>query len=369
MNYFSESFIELIILFLYGKLPLYKGGYARVKLKQFNDSQRSDILWDIKEHDLSSIFNFRLTADECEIDNNIRDNYKKEDEETPIIRNGMNDLFKNKKTDFMSIVMTTLEIQNNFDIEPVGWMYAIELIDQDSLALLLHSYIEAFQLDTLTCAKENFYSHKKSLEIVPYLFTDYYNDYGPDFNINKGLIRLTKPGYAQTLKAEGFDLRAIKINIRIYELILSLEEQGYLTINQANFDGMHFFLNIALQKTPKEVYDISKYWIWYGDIRVNKTDGKAFYKNIAYSFRSTKQKAFKLLCFLVANAGKKLDIEETYDSLFETEENEIVDKKAALSDYTKEIKKNFKMQEEDYSAVTFTITGENILLISNPPIK
>lgn len=291
----------------------------------------------------------------------------------------------------------------------------VKLIDKESLEKFVYEYIRNFEKDKLDKGLNNYYSFEKHESAIPRFllepyfdkfrktpFTISYNfDYIDLFSANENL----KMDYSYNL---NLCKQEIQRNIRLYELLLYLNNKEYITIND-NFgivvfrnlfhtpirhisrrsepvDNKKYILgiNITFKKSPMEIYDISKYWLYCGDIRVNETDGIGFYKQNRYPFQNTKSKAFKLLCYLVKHHGERISVFETYNficsedieeeiKLTEYEKNkkllkEKKNKKDKIKGYIKEIKKNLKINEDENPSIFITMNDENVMLISNPPI-
>jgi hypothetical protein len=263
------------------------------------------------------------------------------------------------------------EIDKFFNISYEGASSIIELVKPKELSDFFTKYLEDFMNDKLKCVW-NVYRFDKQMSIMQEILEYNFERYGYRFTINSRL---------EEIDIENKD--DIEKRGRILESLIILNCKELLTINYFNYitKSTNIYeinrpaslnLNITLKKSPAEMFDINKYWIHYGDIRINESDGIAFYKNNKYPFKSTYGKAFKLLCYLVKNHGQKLPIIETFDNIY-PENKEITvlskNKKAKIKDYVKEIKKNLKITEDANPSLDIMIIGDSVLLISNPPIN
>jgi len=255
-------------------------------------------------------------------------------------------------------------------------------VDKDKLPILeeyLSKYIDNFANQNLQSIN-NYYSLDKHLYFITLIFKECYKKFGNCFTI--------KENFYVYLSNNKFEKDFNSFNFRLYEILLYLEKKEYIKIIDYSFtdryitsldkvsnneDKYPFHVKILLKKTPSEFYDIEKYWSYYGDIRVNETDGVAYYKNSRYPFKSTKGKAFKLLCFLVKNHGRKISIKDAYKAVYENDSAKenitFKEKKNYIKDYIKEIKKNLGILEDENPSLDIMVIKDSVLLISNPPIK
>lgn len=273
----------------------------------------------------------------------------------------------------------------------------VRLIDKASLEKFVDEYIRNFEEDKLDKDLNNYYPLDTLMSIIPTgLLKPYYDKFlKTSFTID------------YNLREADFSLisEISKANIRFYELLLYLNNKKYISIHdkfgfvrdmsspirrvtreeiRRGDEKYLLLLNINFNKSPMEIYDISKYWLYYGDIRVNETDGIGFYKQNRYPFQHTKGKAFLLLCQLLRNHGKWLSIIDTYNiicpenieeetkltrmEMEKEKKNEYKTKKNKIKDYVKEIKKHLKINEDEKPSIFITMNDENVMLISNPPI-
>jgi hypothetical protein len=245
----------------------------------------------------------------------------------------------------------------------------LKIDEKKKISKFIEEYIIAFENNQLI-GESNYYSYEKHMEIVADKWHKSFKNFG------KNITVLTK----DEIKDKYF---------RPIELIMSLEGQGYVDIKKVFLDTQRIkeendFFDIRLGgdgyrdrfllgfntyfiKSPAEISDIHKYWISYGDLRANEQDGVAHYKNIRYPFKSTTGKAFKLLCFLIKNHGRYIPITEATKFV---EESEIKLSKKVIKErikgYIKEIKENLQINKDKSASLDIKVTGENIILISNP---
>jgi hypothetical protein len=259
----------------------------------------------------------------------------------------------------------------------------------------LASYMKAFEQNTLI-SMDNFYSFEKHLMSIPEnVFKRPFEEYGKTFTINERLEKLnTKRKEERTINGITHSSRRSDMMkcLRFYELLFYLETNKYINIIECSFDERkssymsyqntdklpekYYYLNIkiTLNKTPEEIYDISKYWLYYGDIRVNESDAVAYYKENRYPFKAISGKAFKLLCYLVEHHGDKIPIKKAYSALT-TEADDRNDKEKAkdykkkIKDYVKEIKKNLGILKDKNPSADIMVIEDSVILIANPPKK
>lgn len=290
----------------------------------------------------------------------------------------------------------------------------VKLIDKKSLEEFADEYIRNFEEDKLDKGLNNYYSFEKHMSVIPrFLLEPYFDKFRKapftiSYNFNYVNLSLADENLKMDFSPEGYK-NEIQKNLRLYELLLYLNNKKYITISN-NFgfilykkfpylprmrstggsrpliieDEYVLVINITFNKSPIEIYDINKYWLYYGDIRINETDGIGFYKQNRYPFQNTKSKAFKLLCYLLKHHGERISVFETYNficsedieeevKLTEYEKNknllkERKNKKDKIKGYIKEIKKNLKINEDENPSIFITMNDENVMLISNPPI-
>lgn len=249
--------------------------------------------------------------------------------------------------------------------------FVIELIKSEKLGNFFTKYLAAFLVDELKSYR-NVYCYDKQMSVMQKILQYYFERYGYSFTIETKLVETDIENKDDINKRE-----------RILESIIVLSMKDLLTINYYDYipicNELYDFrnttslnINVTLNKSPAEMFDIAKYWTCYGDIRINESDGVAFYKNNKYPFKSVYGKAFKLLCCLVKNHGQKLSIIETFDSIYPDMKEIIIqpkEKKAKIKDYVKEIKKNLKITEDNSPSLDIMIIEDSVLLISNPPIN
>lgn len=259
---------------------------------------------------------------------------------------------------------------------------------------LLHDYIskyiDEFENNSLHSVV-NYYSFEKHLSVIPYIFQGYYEKFGKRFTITEKMDTFFSGNQVEKI---GEDVKVrhfkeLKNVFRIFEILLYLEKKKYIKLLDCSFgsssylnfdkvinneDKYSFNISILFFKSPSEIYDIERYWSYYGDIRVNKKDGVAYYKNSRYPFKSTKGRAFKLLCFLVKNHGKKIPVDKAYRAIIKEDDLGKIDNKFKymknfIKDYVKEIKKNLKISKDKNPSIDIMVIKDSVMLISNPPIK
>lgn len=165
------------------------------------------------------------------------------------------------------------------------------------------------------------------------------------------------------------------------ETMLYLEKGGLLSISHIKCgattygaDGtgpetdVYLKFLITLNKTVSEIQDIEKYWIYYGDIRVNEADGNAFYQSKKYPFSSTKGAAFKLLCYLVKNHGRHVPLSEIA-TLLELSAKTPKAVKQKVTDYIGEIKRHLGISKDKNKTLEIMVVKDSVILVSNPPQK
>ena len=266
------------------------------------------------------------------------------------------------------------------DISLLNEPLKINLIkeNKDNLLNFIGKYINNFKDYPHIFLGENYYSFDKSINEVLELLGASYNNYGKNFNIDIPLN--DKSEYSFYSKELRF------IDILFYFLIKNYAEINSCKLIEPLYhleEDIQFIpeslinINIKLNKSPGEIADIEKFWLVYGDIRINEPYHIAYYKNNRYPFKSENIKSFKLLCYLVKNHGKDITIKDAYNvvepddkslSIYkESERFKII--KDKITDYSKYIKKNLKITEDNNPTIDIHIYGNNLILISNPPSR
>lgn len=285
-------------------------------------------------------------------------------------------------------------LPNNFDsFWKIIKNYIYLKFDSKKIPLLqdyISKYIDEFENNSLHSIV-NYYSFEKHLSVIPYIFQGYYEKFGKRFTITEKMDTFFSGNQVgkigENVKVRRFE--KLKNVFRIYEILLYLEKKKYIKLLDCSFtsytylnfdkvinneDKYSFNISVLFFKSPAEICDIAGYWSYYGDIKVNKKDGVAYYKNNRYPFKSTKGRAFKLLCFLVKNHGEKIPIDRAYYAIIEDDDlGEIGDKlkymKKYIKDYVKEIKKNLGISKDKNPSMDIMVIKDLVMMISNPPIK
>ncbi len=382
MKYLDQKTLEFFIFLLY------KDTKFGVNLDLFNTEIIDRVLEDITRHKLEKAFFFILNIDikkhSDKIDDlkefhkKVHENYKAHSENF-IIPNLIYNAIS--EPDFMA----PFDFEDFKKIKNIYWkpilyqFFTLNLLKPEVKILsgFLKKYINEFKNDELILnGAKNYYKFNKNLSRFVEIFDIYYEEYGKSFNVSR--LR-NNEGRSYLLEKE----------FRLYDLILYLVHEGSITINNCDFSRIDnqeigekditekciLNINLTFKKQPSEIQDIEKYWTYYGDIRLNEKDGIAFYKKNRYPFKSTKGRAFMLLCKLVKNHGKKILIEDIYDSIAESDKKDKIKnltlkkKKSKISGYRKEIVENLHILDDEKPTINISITGKYIMLISNPLIN
>jgi len=249
-------------------------------------------------------------------------------------------------------------------LDDVGEGYWDDLtieVATETISQKLREYVSRFEKDLLIAREDNFYSYKNHISKIESLWGEEYESTGKTLNI---------PLADSFLPDEKF---------RIAECLLSLYFKKFIKINfiftsKNHKDRNRAFttstMNVTFEKSPQEITDISKYWIYYGDLRANERDGIAYYKDTMYHFKSAQTgKGFKLLCYLIKRPGEKLNITETMAHLYGKEQKRLSAKtlKVRIKEYVQEIKKHLKIHKSQKVTFSIKVIDDKIILISNPP--
>ena len=368
MQYLNKATLKAIIYMLHND--------NKAELSFFNNLRNKNIIIDIHSYGLQDIFSFKINKEY--VDSNI-DKIKKiyndispEDKNAPAISlRKITKILIENSTDIDLKDLINISGSTHYSFINEALILNLKETQKDKLNAFLDEYILNFEKDSLTAEKHNYYHFGINISESVKMFTTYYNSYGKRFVIRFPLNENI-----------GYDLNDDKL--RLVEILFYLSFENFLNINSIKLSKIKNLkilnINITLNKTPAEIYDIEKYWISYGDIRVNINDGIAYYKNNRYPFKSTKTKAFKLLCYLVENHGNKVPINEAYDAIGPHIEKIRIDptsgvkprkrsKKDKIKDFIKEIKENLNITHDSKPSISIMVSGEDILLISNPPKK
>ncbi|MGM0366716.1 MAG: hypothetical protein ACQEP5_09310 [Actinomycetota bacterium] len=375
MLYLDQKTIQVFLYFLYNKDDVF--GAPPLNLCDFLTDTKLNLVYDLNENDLDDIFYFKLnipvavdmlrTGDE-DYHYSFKSAYReaKEEREKFVLQSIINldEKALISVSDFISMDMA--------GIDSVANVLKIHCKDEMELEKFLKNYIRYFAEDKLY-AKKNYCSFQTDYRIVCIHLIDYYKRYGMKF--------IASPDIEEK-RYNGITFTAKRQEVRFYEMIFYLASKNYLKIENAFFDDENkpnvsdLNLLIALNKSPQEIMDIESYWTSYGDIRINREDGVAYYKNNRYPFKSTKGRAFQLLSFLVKNHGQKLPTERAYHAIVEEDDLENIEEKekqkimkAAIKDYVKEIKKNLKISEDKNSTIDIMVMKDSVMMISNPPVQ
>lgn len=259
--------------------------------------------------------------------------------------------------------------------------YELVLRDRKGLAAFVASYLAAYEAGLCYELGSNYLSYKTSMGSIESFFGSSYLRFGATFNVTAKLEEADFQHQFTTASAfeDVWALQAEAIKrLRLGELLLSLAHKQYITILDAAYDESKGFLLSTLvrfERSPQEIADIEGYWLAYGGLRVNEVDGVAFYKNKRYPFATNRTLEFRLLCHLLKNHGKKLDIIETYNTIAGGEEDfgsakeTSQRKKARIKDYIKNLRSHLGIATDKTPSVDLMLTGETVLLIATPPVR
>ena len=148
----------------------------------------------------------------------------------------------------------------------------------------------------------NYYNYNKLLLMVGDIFGSDYENCGNILNINN-----------KTLLNKQDILKCDIEQIRLYELLLSLEKSKSIIIRKISCKNHEFTINIEFLKNPKDVSKDTENWTTYGDLRVNKDLGIAQYKNKPIKKFQKGSNKFKVLCYLIDHPDTKVDVDTLVD--------------------------------------------------------
>lgn len=196
------------------------------------------------------------------------------------------------------------EISKNFKllVKEKGF-YLTTMEDKKVVKDRLNSYIDSFIKDNVI-KHDNTYSYENHLKKT-------YEKFGADYE---------KYGKNLVISCENGDK-----NFRTIEFLLALEKQNYVTIDSIFYrkkekeELLELCMSITFLKSPKEISDLNKYWLIYGDLKVNKVTGDAYYKKEHYFFRDTNGYSFKLLCYLLEHPGEKIEINNNLKQIIKSD--------------------------------------------------
>lgn len=256
--------------------------------------------------------------------------------------------------------------------------YDFVLTDKKKLEAFIASYLDVFESGLCHETGNNYISYKSSMEFLEYLFGASYAKFGARFNITAEMADVDFSPYFSTHPdcddPWEFQTDFLK-RLRLGELLLSLARKKYISILDAVHDDEknNLCALVHFERSPQEIREIEGYWLAYGGLRVNDQDGVAFYKNHRYPFATSHTLEFRLLCHLIKNHGKKLDIGATYDQLsgssdtFGDGKATAKLKKARIKDYIKNLRCNLGIADDKNPSVDIMLTGDTVLLIATPP--
>lgn len=391
MKYLHESLLEVVIYLLFQE--------NKLNLNLLKGIDRYVLIQSLLESEINPFFAISLNKiSEDTIDKWVVDEIKKVGfldriKVAPVPQDAVDKIKKIaqiKMEDTKQLLSKSLQLQTTIMpnhekkliFESLFWMYSISIKNKNGLAEFLKSYLQAFENNELD-SFDNVYSYEAHLQWVPNLFEINVKNYGNTFTTNKTLPNLDcsyRDEEATLPPRTGFYKQDIANCLKLYELLLVFEEKRFISINSCRFT-LHppstpsndipkttLDVKITLKKQPNEIYDITQYWSFYGDIRINETDGVARYKKNVYPYRLTTGKEFKLLCHLVKSHGKKMNINKTYDIIY-TEPEDLLktNKKELISDCVKRIREHLGILDDANPSTDIMIIGENVFLTSNPP--
>lgn len=143
----------------------------------------------------------------------------------------------------------------------------------------------------------NYYNYKKLIAMVGNIFGSDYENSGDILSVNNGIL----------LNNQNLSKGDVE-KIRLYELLLILEDRNDIKINKITCKNCEFSINIEFLKNPKDISSDSANWITYGDLRVNKDLGLGQYKNKPIKKFNKNSNKFKVLCYLIEHPDTVVNV-------------------------------------------------------------
>lgn len=112
----------------------------------------------------------------------------------------------------------------------------VKLIDKPNLEQFVDDYIRNFEKDKLDKGLKNYYSFEKHMSVIPrFLLEPYFDKFRKtsftiSYNFNYVNLSLADENLKMDFSPEGYK-NEIQKNIRLYELLLYLNNKKYITIS------------------------------------------------------------------------------------------------------------------------------------------
>lgn len=198
---------------------------------------------------------------------------------------------------------------------------------------LLNEYLELFREDKLITCNRNIPRFKKQIEFIKG-WQGTYADIADNF--------LMSPYWTDRNDTEWTignqripELIFLTVKDKFAEVIAPIELYKYPTT-----DIWNILFKIKFLKPPEEIYEIYNSHVMHKNIRVNKKSGIVYHKEKKIQFRP-KTKAFKLLCYLLDNLNKEIDIKQVIKDLKLPEKQDTRYTLDSIRALTKDIKNKF----------------------------
>lgn len=247
----------------------------------------------------------------------------------------------------------------------------------------LNKYIDEFEEGKLQ-SPQNYYSFENQMAIIiNSIFEPYYNKSGKNFSIDYNFedanFTCAKEILQKDLSPNEFK-NEVQKNFRLYEALLYFNKRGYIKINKG-FKCIELkksskptkekkyvlSINITLEKTPVEIRPIFKRNLSYGDLKIDLSNGNAWYQNNKYHFDKD-SKTFQLLSNLVKNPEKEFLLIDMYKSIYINAPSIAeYEKKERMTYLVKDIREKLKMSKSKNSTIEINIKNGSIKLISKLP--
>jgi len=232
---------------------------------------------------------------------------------------------------------------------------SIQVLDKKHLKNLLGQYIKLFEEDKLLSSK-NYYSYKNNISKCTEIWQKEYTDYGTSFAISieslnhynilrrcETLFSLIKNGYVKLLFIRN-DIRYQRTSIQ--KIIFVVE---FLT-------------------SPLVIADISKHWLFYGDIKISKLDGTVFYQNEIKQIKKNSY-AHKLLHHLIKSPGVQISFDDINAVTGWNDAKITQSTKQKIKNLVFELKNKLGLSKNKNATLSIRIIDKSVILIPNPPQK
>ena len=258
MQYLNKATLKAILHLLYNK--------GRIELSYFNNLRNKNIILDINSYELQDVFSFKVNKEyvDSNIDKikNIYDGLGSEDSDAIIasLRKITKTLIENS-ADIDIVDLINISSSNYYLLVNEALILNLKENQKEKLMVFLDEYIAEFKKDLLTAQKHKYYSFGKNLSEIITLFTSYIKDYGKRFIIQVPLN-------------EGVRYGVYNPKLRLAEILLYMLEKQYIDITTVVISKIKYQtkkenilnINITLNKTPSEIYNLEKEPVSYSNV-------------------------------------------------------------------------------------------------------